>query len=61
MDIATLGIAALTFAVTGMVFIATTVRNERYHQECRSMALDRVHREPSLAAASANERPTRPA
>jgi hypothetical protein len=54
MDIATLGIATFAFTLTGMVFLATTIREERCHQERRSMVLNRVHREPSLASASVN-------
>ena len=61
MDMATLGIAAFTFAVTGMVFIATTARGERYHLECRSMSLDRVDQEPALDVLGSNGRPTTPA
>jgi len=52
MDIATLGVAAFTFAVTGMAFIITTVRDERCHHERRSMAFDRARRDPSLADVS---------
>ena len=58
MDMATLGAAAFTFAVTCMVFTATRVRNDRCHQDRRSIAIDRARRDPALAVPSANERPT---
>ena len=52
MDILTVGIATCAFTLTGLVFLATTTREERCHQERRSMVLNRVHREPSLTSAS---------
>ena len=57
MDMATLGVAAFTFVVTCMVFIATTVRDERCYQDHRSIAFDRTYHDPSLAVPRANERP----
>ena len=37
MDMTILSVAALSFAVTCMVFTATTVRNDRCHQDRRSI------------------------
>ncbi len=53
MDMTILGVAAFAFVVTSMVFTATTVRNDRRHQDRLSIAFDRTRRDPSLAVPSA--------